>query len=454
MSSDIPGFYYDAVQRRYYRITSQSSNAVPSARAISDRARQEELTNKQLDLINSPSKQHSVRYKEKKRLIRSRLSLLRQREYGQQSRDFCHNYLRCNLIETLSTRCFIDPASSFSLENPAEPSINYDMTITNAGQCIRLINYKFYLNLLKNPTHTYQLQTNPIDDRRSSYFLDSFSPFMSATLLHDENHVNIRFLRFSSSQSAHTLPMLSADASAPDYYYEETCQTVQSSSSSFTHTSPLMIRCSGPCCYSKSLNQFAFNINNHVYIYDFQTFQSICSLRVPIRRVTLTDMKFSYENSNILYTTNGHQFQQWDLRQSNYSTSTRIHILCSKIQCLQRQSNCILTSSFDERINLIDLRHPTKPLLTYDLSSTSSNNPHFSFTIDTDTEHFVAACSQHHIVHIWDLNTGRLLNRLRCPIPKNFLNASAKCSITSFDNTPVLGIYHPEYCRLTGLMNR
>ena len=86
MSSDIPGFYYDAVQRRYYRITSQSSNAVPSARAISDRARQEELTNKQLDLINSSSKQHSVRNKEKKRLIRSRLSLLRQREYGQQSR--------------------------------------------------------------------------------------------------------------------------------------------------------------------------------------------------------------------------------------------------------------------------------------------------------------------------------------------------------------------------------
>jgi hypothetical protein len=82
MSSDIPGFYYDTVQQRYYRITSQSSNAVPSARLINDRARQEQLIAKQLDLLNKKSSQ---RYKEKKRLIKSRLSLLRQREYGQTS---------------------------------------------------------------------------------------------------------------------------------------------------------------------------------------------------------------------------------------------------------------------------------------------------------------------------------------------------------------------------------
>lgn len=87
MSSDIPGFYYDAVQQRYYRLTSQTSNAIPNARLINDRARHEQLIAKQLDLINSPSKKSSTspRIKEKKRLIHSRLSLLRQREYGRTS---------------------------------------------------------------------------------------------------------------------------------------------------------------------------------------------------------------------------------------------------------------------------------------------------------------------------------------------------------------------------------
>jgi len=85
MSSDIPGFYFDAVQQRYYRILPQSSNAIPGARIINDRARQEQLATKQLDLLNSHSKKHSHRHKEQKRLIKSRLSLLRQREYGQSS---------------------------------------------------------------------------------------------------------------------------------------------------------------------------------------------------------------------------------------------------------------------------------------------------------------------------------------------------------------------------------
>jgi hypothetical protein len=85
MSSDIPGFYYDANQQRYYRLSSQSSNAIPSARLINDRARQEQLIAKQLDLLNSPSKKSSQRYKKKKRLIHSRLALVRQREYGQTS---------------------------------------------------------------------------------------------------------------------------------------------------------------------------------------------------------------------------------------------------------------------------------------------------------------------------------------------------------------------------------
>lgn len=78
MSSDIPGFYFDAVNQRYYRISSQSSNAIPSARAINDRARQEQLIAKQTDLLKSRSKR-----KENKRLNTSRLSLFRKREYGQ-----------------------------------------------------------------------------------------------------------------------------------------------------------------------------------------------------------------------------------------------------------------------------------------------------------------------------------------------------------------------------------
>lgn len=85
MSSDIPGFYYDSIQQRYYRITNQSSNTIPNARLINDRARQEQRIAKQLDLINSSSKKLSQRYENKKQLIKSRLTFLRQREYGQTS---------------------------------------------------------------------------------------------------------------------------------------------------------------------------------------------------------------------------------------------------------------------------------------------------------------------------------------------------------------------------------
>jgi hypothetical protein len=465
MSSDIPGFYFDAVQQRYYRITPQSSNTVPSARLINDRARQEQLIAKQLDSLNPRSK---TRLKAKKRLVKSRLSLLRQREYGQTSirkfnkfktlkiylsdLELCHNHIRSNFIENLSPTCFLDNSSSFSLQDHSQTYSNYEMTLTSSGECIQLIDYKLYLNLLNNPTHSYQLQPNPIDGYRSSYFLDSSSTFMSTTLLNDENHVIIRFLQFSPSSSNRSLPMLSNDPSAPKYYYQEKCQTVQLSSSLINHTSPLMIKCSGPCCYSTSLDHFAFNINNYLYVYDLQTFQSITSLRVPIRRVTLNDIKFSNENSNIIYTTNGNQFQQWDIRQSNRSCSLRIPILCSTIKCLQTKSNCLLTSSFDEKINLIDLRFPTKPLLTYDSSTLSSNNPHFSFTIDHQTEHFIAACSQYHIVNIWELNSSRLLNRLRCPIPERFVHTSTKCSIACVDKIPCVGIYHSEYNRITRMI--
>jgi hypothetical protein len=327
------------------------------------------------------------------------------------------------------------------------------MTLTSSGECIQLIDYKLYLNVLKNPIYSYQLQSNPIDGYRSSYFINSSSSLMSTTLLNDENHVIIRFLQFSSLPSDHSLPMLSNNPLASKYYYQEKCETIQLSSSLINNTSPLMIKCSGPCCYSKSFDHFAFNINNYLYIYDFETFQSIISLRVPIKRVTLNDIKFSNENSNIIYTTNGSQFQQWDIRQSNRLCSLRIPILCSTIKCLKTKSNCILTSSFDECINLIDLRIPTKPLLIYDLSTSSSNNPHFSFSIDIDTEHFIAACSQYHIVHIWELNSSRLLNRLRCPIPKRFVHTSTKCSISSIDKIPRLAIYHPEYCRITDIKN-
>ncbi|CAF4319744.1 unnamed protein product [Rotaria sp. Silwood2] len=457
MSSDIPGFYFDAVQQRYYRILSQSSNAVPSARLINDRARQEQLISKQLDLLKSSSKKSSQRHKEKKRLNKSRLSILRQREYGQTSIQSCHNNIRSNFIENLSSTCFLDNSSSFSFPIDSQSNTNYEMTITSTGQCIQLIDYKLYVNLLEHPLYSYQLQPNSIDGCRSSYFIDSSSSLMSTTLLNDENHVIIRFLQFSSLSSNLSLQMLSNNSLAPKYYYKEKCQTIELSSSLINHTSPLMIKCSGPCCYSKSFDNFAFNINNYLYVYNLQTFQEILSLRVPIRRVTLNDIQFSNDNSNIIYTTNGHLFQQWDIRQSNRLCSLRIPILWSTIKCLQTKFNCILTSSFDERINLIDLRMPTKPLLVYDTPSSSSsslNNPHFSFSVDTDTENFIAACSQYHILNIWDLKSSKLLNRLRCPIPERFVHTLAKCSIACADKIPVLGIYHPEYCRITGMMNK
>lgn len=330
------------------------------------------------------------------------------------------------------------------------------MIISPSGQCIQLIDYKLYLNNLENPTYSYQLQPNPIDNNRSSYFIDSPSPLMSTTLLNDESHVMIRFLQFSSSNLSNFSAMLSDNSLAPTYYYQEKCQTIQLPSSLINHASPLMIKCSGPCSYSKLFDNFTFNINNFLYVYDCKTFQSKISLRVPIRRVTLNDVKFSYENSNIIYTTNGQQFQQWDIRQSSRSCSLRIPILCSTIKCLQTKPNCVLTSSFDELINLIDLRMPTKPLLVYNTSSSStpSNNPHFLFSIDMDTENFIAACSQYHICYIWDLKSSQLLNRLRCPIPERSVHTPAKCSIGCVDKVPLLGVYHSEYCRITGMMNK
>ncbi|CAF1935019.1 unnamed protein product [Rotaria magnacalcarata] len=454
MSSDIPGFYFDTVQQRYYRLSPHSSNNVPSVRAINDRARQEQQIAKQLDLIKPHSKKSSRQHNEYKRLNKSRLSLLRQREYGQTSTELCHNSIRSNFIENLSSTCFLDNTSSFSLPIHFQGNSNYEMTITSTGQSIQLLDYKLYLNLLDNPTYTYQLQPNTIDGYRSSYFIDSSSPFMSVTLLNDENHAIIRFLKFSAIPSDHSLLMLSSNPLAAKYYYEEKYKTLHLPSPLMNHTSPLMIKCSGPCCYSESLDRFAFNINNFVYIYDLQTFNTIVSLRVPIRRVTLNDMKFSYENSNIIYTTNGQQFQQWDMRQSNRSCSLRMPILCSTIKCLKSKSNCILTSSFDEQINLLDLRMATKPLLIYNCSSSSSNNPHFTFEIDSDTENFIVACSQYHILYTWDLKTSQLLNRLRCPIPQRFIHTSIKCSIACADKMPILGVYHPEYCRITGMMNR
>ena len=328
--------------------------------------------------------------------------------------------------------------------------------LTSSGQCIQLINYKLYLTLLNQPRHSYQLPPNPIDGYRSSYFLESSSSLMSTTLLNDENHVIIRFLQFSSAPSPRSSPMICHEPSAINYHSEEICQTIQLSSSLVNHSSPLLIKCSGPCCYSATFDQFAFNINNYLYIYDLQTFQPIRSMRVPIRRVTLNDVKYSTENSNLIYTTNGSQFQQWDIRQSNRRSSIRIPILCSTIKCLQTKSNCILTSSFDERINLIDLRQPTTPLLIYDLSasslSVSANNPHFSFAVDHSSEDFIAACSQYHIVHLWDLKSGRLLNRLRSPIPERYIHTPTKCSISSIDRIPRLAVYHPEYSRITSIV--
>jgi hypothetical protein len=362
----------------------------------------------------------------------------------------CHNYIRSNLIENLSSKCFLENSSAaFSLPTHTMPHGNYDMMMTSSGQCLQLIDYQLSLTLLNHPTYAYRLQANSIDGARSSYYIESLPSLMSITLLNDENHVIVRFLRFSSTTTRQSQLMLANHSSASNYYYEQQQQIIQLSSTSMNYTSPLMIKCSGPCCYSRTFEHFAFNINNDLYVYDMKTFQATIALRVPIRRVTLSDMKFSIENPNLIYTTNGQQFQQWDIRQSNRSCSLRLPILCSTIKCLTTKSNCILVSSFDERINLIDLRMPTKHLLIYNASTSSSNNPHFSFSIDHETEDFLAACSQNHIVNVWDLNSARLLNRFQCPVPQRFVHTTTKCSITCVDRVPILGIHHPEYCRFT-----
>lgn len=366
--------------------------------------------------------------------------------------DLLHDSIRSSLIERQSANCFLENAASFSLSNHSLPQSSYELFLTSSGQCLQLLDYQLYLTDLRNRDVSYRLQPNSIDGARSSYYQESGSSLMSTTLLNDENHVIVRFVHFSPSSTGHPFQMISTSPSAPAYHYQEKQHSLRLSSSSLVnHSSPLMIKCSGPCCYSGSFDRFAFNVNNYLYIYDLPTSQLFTSVRVPIRRVTLNDVKFSSENSNLLYTTNGHQFQQWDLRESNRTCSSRLPILCSTIKCLQSKSNCLLTSSFDERTNLIDLRQPTQPLLVYDssTSSSSSTNPHFTFTIDHGSEHFLAACSQHHIAHVWDLLSGRLLNRFRCPIPERLVHSSSKCAIACVSRVPHLGIYHPEYTRLS-----
>jgi hypothetical protein len=85
MPSDIPGFYYDPIQKRYYRISSQSSNSTPSARAINDRALHEQRIVKQLDSLNSSSTKTSQQSRGRKKFVHSRSWLLLQRQYGQLS---------------------------------------------------------------------------------------------------------------------------------------------------------------------------------------------------------------------------------------------------------------------------------------------------------------------------------------------------------------------------------
>lgn len=79
MSSDVPGFYYDRVQRRYYRLPAEGFNGTPSSRRISERARQEELIAKQSDIIDNQRRKS----KEYRKLPRSRFGLLSQRQNGQ-----------------------------------------------------------------------------------------------------------------------------------------------------------------------------------------------------------------------------------------------------------------------------------------------------------------------------------------------------------------------------------
>jgi len=447
MSSDIPGFYYDPVQQRYYRISSSTSNAIPAARQINERVQQDQFVSKQFDVLN-----RSESSKIERKFLHSRLSLLRQRQFGQISIQHFHRYLRSNFIENLPTNCFIENNSSFSLVDRAVSNGNFQMMLTSLGQCFQLIDYHFRLTLIDQPKFSYFLRPNSIDGARSSYFIENSNSLMSTTLLNDENHVIVRFLDFSSTNDEHFRSLLCDDPSASNYFYKENEQTIRISSSSSNHSSPLMIKCSGPCCYSSSIDRFAFNINNDVFVYDSNRFQSIDSFRVPIRRVTLNDLKFSTENSNLIYTTNGQQFQQWDLRQSSRSRSLRVPILCSTIRCVRTEPNFLLISSFDERINLIDLRFPTRPLRIFDIGNSSSNNPHFSFTIDDGNENFLAACSQIRIVYVWDFHSGRLLNRFQCPLPENWIHTPTKCSIASVNHLPVLGISHPDYCRLTNLI--
>lgn len=272
---------------------------------------------------------------------------------------------------------------------------------------------------------------------------------MSTTLLHDEVHVIVRFLEFSSVSKKDFSTMISNHPSSAPYFVGEKQKILTLSSTMLSQNSSLMIKCAGPCCYSLAFDNFAFNIDNHLNIYDMKTFEMISSLRVPIRRVTLSDVKFSNENSNLIFTTNGHQCQQWDIRQSNRVCALRLPIACSKLKCLQTKSNCILTSSFDERINLIDLRWFTKPLLIYDLSTSTSNNPHFDFSIDYGTEDFVAACSHYHLANVWDLNSGELLNRFRSVIPERLTRMPSQCAIASINRIPILGIYRLESTRFS-----
>lgn len=357
--------------------------------------------------------------------------------------------IRWNLIGSLNKNCFLDDQSSFSISIPSTVRSNYDLFFMSSGECLQIIDFHLYLTKLSSTQRfVYRLQDNSIEGIRSSYFVGDDPYFMSSTLLNDETSVSIRFSRFSASEKENFSTMISSDPCSPNYFSHHIEKIVVLSSSSTNYNSSLRIKTGGPCCYSSTQDYFAINIDNVLNVYDFRTFRQNHSIRVPIHRVTLSDVKFSRENPNVIFTTNGNQFQQWDIRQSHRVQAQRLPISCSVIKPLKTKFNSVLVSSFDERIKLIDLRYPTKPMMIYDFLSPNTNNPHFTFSIDHSNEHYIGACSQQFVANIWDLHSGDLLNRFLCPIQEHFVHTPSRCALTSIDNQPVMAIYHPEYSRL------
>ncbi|CAF1051167.1 unnamed protein product [Didymodactylos carnosus] len=482
--SEIPGYYWDPEKRRHFKILPSYSNI--QGAITQTHIKLEQRLQKQNEFMNNTkqndkeafvtgqkkrrrqrSLSNNTRKKSKEELAKiikpkSNVRLLREREYGLST---ITNIYRTKKNGQISDR---DLKPIFSYINTQDTD-KYHVQLANDGYCIQVTSNHISLQELNNSLfHVcyYSQYKLPIQSEQSSFYIDKpagTSVIMSTThTSYNLNTVTAQFIELPvinqddimQSNQGYELCRMNCDKQDIDpKYYRKLSRTLrlahydEEEIDNFELSYIPASNALGPCCYSNSFAHFTFNVNNQLSIYDMNTFKSVICKDLNIKRVCLCDTKFSTENSQLLYLTDGHRLQMYDLRGNDVRKFSNEK--CSMIKCLKRNTNYLLTSYWNETVSLNDIRM-RKSIFNYETNAISFSdlNPNFTFTIDDETENYVSACSQYHIAYIWDLNDGSLINQFQCPLPKRKIYMQTKSTIACVKEMPVMIVYHPEYTKL------